>query len=44
MPLEEWVEEIPLDETRNYVKDVLASEDVYRHRLAGNGGGPMAGR
>lgn len=32
--LEEWVEEIPLDETRNYVKDVLASADVYRYRLA----------
>ncbi len=31
---DEWVEEIPLDETRNYVKDVLASADVYRHRLA----------
>ncbi len=27
--LEEWVEEIPIDETRNYVKDVLASADVY---------------
>jgi len=38
------VEEIPLDETRNYVKDVLASEDVYRHRLPGHGTGPMAGR
>jgi soluble lytic murein transglycosylase len=44
VPLEEWVEEIPLDETRNYVKDVLASEDVYRHRLPGHAGGPMAGR
>jgi soluble lytic murein transglycosylase len=30
---EEWVEEIPLDETRNYVKDVLASADIYEHRL-----------
>jgi len=28
--LEEWVEEIPIDETRNYVKDVLASADVYQ--------------
>ncbi|MBK7864883.1 MAG: lytic transglycosylase domain-containing protein [Archangiaceae bacterium] len=28
--LEEWVEEIPIDETRNYVKDVLASADVYK--------------
>jgi soluble lytic murein transglycosylase len=44
VPLEEWVEEIPFDETRNYVKDVLASEDVYRHRLMGHGTGPMAGR
>ncbi len=31
---EEWVEEMPLDETRNYVKDVLASADVYRFRLS----------
>jgi soluble lytic murein transglycosylase len=31
---DEWLEEIPLDETRNYVKDVLASADVYRYRLA----------
>lgn len=29
--LEEWVEEIPLDETRNYVKAVLSSADVYAH-------------
>ncbi|MFT3835867.1 MAG: transglycosylase SLT domain-containing protein [Myxococcaceae bacterium] len=32
---DDFVEEIPLDETRNYVKDVLASADVYRYRLAG---------
>jgi soluble lytic murein transglycosylase len=33
--LEEWVEEIPIDETRNYVKDVLASADVYKGWPAG---------
>ena len=31
--IDEWVEEIPLNETRNYVKDVLASADVYRQLL-----------
>lgn len=31
---DEWVEEIPLDETRNYVKDVLASASVYQHLFA----------
>ena len=40
----DWIETIPFDETRNYVKDVLASEDIYRHRLMGHGTGPMAGR
>ncbi len=31
--LDEWVEEIPFDETRNYVKSVLASADVYGNRI-----------
>ncbi|MHB8877348.1 MAG: transglycosylase SLT domain-containing protein [Myxococcaceae bacterium] len=30
VPLDEWVEDIPFDETRWYVKRVLSSEHVYR--------------
>ncbi len=32
--LEEWVEILPLDETRNYVKDVVGSADLYEYKLA----------
>ncbi len=29
----DWVEQIPFDETRNYVQRVLENIQVYRHRL-----------
>ncbi len=29
-PLDEWIEEIPYDETSNYLKRVLANRDAYR--------------
>jgi soluble lytic murein transglycosylase len=41
---DDFVEEIPLDETRNYVKDVLASADVYRFRLGGRSAAVAAAR
>lgn len=31
----DWIEEIPFDETRNYVERVLENVEVYRNRLAG---------
>ncbi|MGH6887611.1 MAG: transglycosylase SLT domain-containing protein [Rhizomicrobium sp.] len=31
----DWIEEIPFDETRNYVERVLENVEVYRDRLAG---------
>ena len=30
----DWVEQIPLAETRNYVQRVLEALQIYRHRLA----------
>jgi soluble lytic murein transglycosylase len=34
----DWVESIPFTETRNYVQRVMEGLQVYRQRLAGNGG------
>ena len=31
----DWIEEIPFNETRNYVMRVLENTEVYRNRLAG---------
>ena len=31
----DWVELIPISETRNYVQRVLENTQVYRHRLGG---------
>ena len=31
----DWVEQIPFDETRNYVQRVLENVQVYRYRLKG---------
>jgi soluble lytic murein transglycosylase len=31
----DWIELIPITETRNYVQRVLENLQVYRHRLAG---------
>jgi len=31
----DWVELIPISETRNYVQRVLENTQVYRHRLDG---------
>ncbi len=38
-----WVDTIPFNETRNYVKNVLAFTTVYNHRL-GNGGARLVQR
>lgn len=34
LPLDVWVETIPYKETRNYVKQVLNNQDIYRRKLA----------
>jgi soluble lytic murein transglycosylase len=39
LPLDEWVEDIPYRETRQYVKIVMAEYALYR-RLYGGAGGP----
>lgn len=31
----DWIEQIPFDETRNYVQRVLENTQIYRNRLAG---------
>ena len=31
----DWVESIPISETRNYVQRVLENVQVYRHRIGG---------
>lgn len=36
VPLDLWIETIPYKETRNYVKAVLAYQQIYRHHLGGN--------
>jgi soluble lytic murein transglycosylase len=36
VPMDEWVEDIPIEETRWYVKRVLSSEHVYRRLLPGD--------
>lgn len=36
----DWVEAIPFDETRRYVQRILASKQVFQHRLR-NGGGAV---
>ncbi|MFD2231204.1 transglycosylase SLT domain-containing protein [Alkalimarinus sediminis] len=33
LPIEVWVETIPYDETRRYVKNVLAFDAIYQHKL-----------
>lgn len=33
----DWIELIPIDETRNYVQRVMENLQVYRYRLDGNG-------
>jgi soluble lytic murein transglycosylase len=33
----DWIELIPIDETRNYVQRVFENLQVYRYRLNGNG-------
>lgn len=46
---DEFIEDIPYDETRNYVKKVLMSYNIYRQQaektecLAGNGPGKTSG-
>lgn len=35
MPLDLWIETIPYKETRNYVKAVLAYQQIYSHQLGG---------
>lgn len=35
LPADVWVDSIPYDETRNYVKNVLGYTAVYEHRLGG---------
>lgn len=37
----DWIEQIPFDETRNYVMRVTESLPVYRARLSGVSGGPV---
>ena len=37
VPADIWVEAIPFNETRAYVKAVLAYMSIYDHRLGGNG-------
>jgi soluble lytic murein transglycosylase len=32
MPADVWIETIPFKETRNYVKSVLAYQEIYQHR------------
>jgi len=32
----DWIEEIPFEQTRNYVQRVLENTEVYRNRLAGH--------
>jgi soluble lytic murein transglycosylase len=36
MPLDLWIETIPYKETRNYVKAVLAYQQIYREQLGNN--------
>ncbi|WP_297818732.1 lytic transglycosylase domain-containing protein [uncultured Paraglaciecola sp.] len=36
MPLDLWIETIPYKETRNYVKAVLAYQQIYSQHLGGN--------
>ena len=31
----DWIEQIPFNETRNYVQRVLENAQIYRNRLAG---------
>jgi soluble lytic murein transglycosylase len=33
LPIDVWVETIPYDETRRYVKNVLAFDAIYQHKL-----------
>lgn len=33
LPIDAWVETIPYDETRRYVKNVLAFDAIYQHKL-----------
>ena len=33
LPIDVWIETIPYDETRGYVKNVLAFDVIYQHRL-----------
>ena len=32
MPADVWIETIPFKETRNYVKSVLAYQEIYQHK------------
>ncbi|MDH5544896.1 MAG: transglycosylase SLT domain-containing protein [Gammaproteobacteria bacterium] len=36
IPADQWVESIPFEETRNYVRRVMAYTVIYDHRLDGN--------
>jgi soluble lytic murein transglycosylase len=36
MPADLWVESIPFNETRKYVRRVMAYTVIYDHRLDGN--------
>ena len=36
MPLDLWIETIPYKETRNYVKAVLAYQQIYSQHLGGS--------
>lgn len=40
VPLLEWIERIPVYETRNYVQRILEGTQVYRQKLAGHGNTP----
>jgi soluble lytic murein transglycosylase len=44
LPLDAFVEEIPIQETRGYVKRVLRSYAVYRFLYGGDGTGPLLGQ
>jgi soluble lytic murein transglycosylase len=32
LPADIWIETIPYKETRNYVKSVLAYQEIYQHK------------
>ena len=35
IPADIWIETIPFTETRNYVKSVLAYQEIYQHQAGG---------